>query len=361
MDKLPSPSLRDEDVLRIVAGNRPCRRGGLRLDVETDTSGSQTQHIVHHYGHGGCGFTISFGTSEVVADRVDRLCANLAASDQHVPHEQHDQMAPTVAILGAGVVGLTTAWTLQQRGHQVRIYAEHGALEATSRLAGALWLPTGIDVDESGDSDHADDKALPSFTSMLHRSLAILDRLDPERWAIRTLPVYEPAGAPFEARYFDNGTVAPPVPVDPFPVPGYVGPGRMFRTRFLETPRFLRTLHDEVQRAGAMFITRRFESRDDVRALNEPIIVNCLALGSARVFNDDAMYSARGVLVHLRPQPLGYIVHDGYRYMFPREDALVLGGCFLPDVDTDERDADIARDILAHHRAFFGQHEVATG
>ncbi|MCA9295969.1 MAG: FAD-binding oxidoreductase [Phycisphaerales bacterium] len=320
--------------------------------METDTTGSTPQHIVHHYGHGGCGFTISFGTAEVVADRVDRLCAEASTSGRStVP----------IAVLGAGVVGLTTAWTLQQRGHTVRLYAEHEASEATSRLAGALWLPTGIDVDESRASADGLDDPTPSFTSMLHRSLEILDSLDPERWAIRTLPVYEPAGAPYEARYFDNGTVAPPVPVDPFPVPGSVGPGRMFRTRFLETPRFLRTLRDDVSHAGASFITRRFESRNDVRGLEESIIVNCLGLGSARVFDDDAMYSARGVLVHLRPQPLGYIVHDGYRYMFPRDDALVLGGCFLPDVDTDERDADIARDILAHHRAFFGQAEVITG
>ncbi|MFI4898726.1 MAG: hypothetical protein ACIARR_12995, partial [Phycisphaerales bacterium JB059] len=66
-----------------------------------------------------------------------------------------------------------------------------------------------------------------------------------------------------------------------------------------------------------------------------------------------AMYPARGVLVHMKPQPLGYIVHDGYKYMFPREDALVLGGCFDADVDNPTPPEHTVRAILEHHRRFF--------
>jgi D-amino-acid oxidase len=85
------------------------------------------------------------------------------------------------------------------------------------------------------------------------------------------------------------------------------------------------------------------------------LIVNCTALGSKTLFGDDAIYPARGVLVHMLPQDLGYCVHDGYKYMFPREDALILGGCFQPDRDDDRPDEEMVREILDHHRRFFGR------
>ena len=66
------------------------------------------------------------------------------------------------------------------------------------------------------------------------------------------------------------------------------------------------------------------------------------------------MYPARGILVHMEPQDLGYAVHDGFKFIFPRDTALILGGCFDEDVWDDTPDMDIAAEILAHHRRFFG-------
>jgi glycine/D-amino acid oxidase-like deaminating enzyme len=46
-------------------------------------------------------------------------------------------------VIGAGVVGLTTALLLQQRGYDVTIVAEHfpgdKSIEYTSPVAGARW------------------------------------------------------------------------------------------------------------------------------------------------------------------------------------------------------------------------------
>ena len=49
-------------ILRKHTGLRPFRHGGIRL--ERDASDPR---IVHHYGHGGSGVTLSWGTSEDAA------------------------------------------------------------------------------------------------------------------------------------------------------------------------------------------------------------------------------------------------------------------------------------------------------
>src|ERR1700733_15580809 len=46
-----------------------------------------------------------------------------------------------ITVVGAGVIGLTTALTLEQRGHDVRIVAAAYGETTTSAIAGAVWFP----------------------------------------------------------------------------------------------------------------------------------------------------------------------------------------------------------------------------
>lgn len=323
----PAPRLTDDQILRTVCGLRPCRHGGLR--IETESLGSK--QVVHHYGHGGCGVTIAFGTTPIVMDLINA---------------ETDQLEP-VAILGAGVVGLVTARALATKGHPVTIYADKVGTETTSVIAGAIWLPVGIEFgDTPGD--------LAMRDRILHAAFAELKSLNPDRYAIETLDVYEPKGTQTEEGLFSPGLIEEPELIDSFPFPCDALAERRFSTLYIHTPRFLRTLLDDLGSLGVTITQHRFASHTELQSLDERLIVNCTALGSKTLFGDDAIYPARGVLVHMQPQDLGYCVHDGYKYMFPREDALVLGGCFQPDRDDDRPDEEMVREILDHHRRFFG-------
>ena len=46
-----------------------------------------------------------------------------------------------VTVVGAGVIGLTTAITLQERGHRVRVIGAETGGRITSSVAGAIWFP----------------------------------------------------------------------------------------------------------------------------------------------------------------------------------------------------------------------------
>lgn len=331
VETLPAPDLSDANILRTVAGVRPCRRGGLRLEAERLGADAGGKLLIHNYGHGGCGVTIGLGTG----DEVVRLV------------REHTGPGTPVAVLGAGAVGLMTALRLLEAGHPVRLIAEKPGTETVSVVAGAVWLPTGIDF---GDTP----ERVAWFHRILRRSMNGLRAL-PERFGIEELPVYESAQTPISPEFFDNGTIETPTELDVLPVGSGHRPGRTYRTLFMHTPRLIRALLAELESKGAVFERRRIGRVEDIGGLEEPVAVNCLALGSRDLFGDSAMFPARGILVLMKPQKLGYIIHDGYKYMFPREDALVLGGCFLEHDERDTPDEAICAEILAHHRAFFGQ------
>ncbi|MFD7945823.1 FAD-dependent oxidoreductase, partial [Streptomyces sp. NPDC059744] len=54
-----------------------------------------------------------------------------------------------VIVVGGGVIGLTTALVLAERGHRVRVWSREPASATASAVAGALWWPYRIEPAES--------------------------------------------------------------------------------------------------------------------------------------------------------------------------------------------------------------------
>ena len=97
-------------VIRTTVGLRPYRPSGfvLRATKLDDTL------LVHNYGHGGTGHSLSWGCGAVAAD---------------LALEQGGRRA---AVIGCGIVGLTTTRQLQRRGFDVTIYAKTVPPDTTS-------------------------------------------------------------------------------------------------------------------------------------------------------------------------------------------------------------------------------------
>ena len=112
---LPSP----DRVIRHVAGLRPFRPSGFNVSV--DRIGETT--VIHNYGHGGGGITLSWGTAQLVLEHALKT-----------PHRD-------AAIIGSGAVGLSSARLLQDHGFTATIYARDLPPATTSNIAGGLWSP----------------------------------------------------------------------------------------------------------------------------------------------------------------------------------------------------------------------------
>jgi D-amino-acid oxidase len=324
--RLRVPDLSDDQVVRFVAGIRPFRRGGPRIEREQQMTG---KIVVHNYGHGGAGFTLSWGSASVAAELVGDL-----------------PRGTRVAVLGSGVVGLCTARVLQERGLRVRVCAEKFPPDTTSDVAGAEWSP---DIVERGATRELQQR----FDRMLVLSWRRFQSLVGGRWGVSPRPIYEADDVPSGLDELPAMLARPPRRLAALPF-APARRGRVYRTLLIEAPVFLAALVEEVRRAGGILEPRVFARRDDLLALPETVIVNCLGVGAGALFADRAVVPIRGQLVHLRPQALSYLLDHPTGYMVPRSDALVLGGTFEEGIAEATPDPAACARILEDNRRFFG-------
>src|SRR3954471_13301707 len=118
-----APVLVDQSrVIRTVAGLRPYRRSGFV--VRREQLGDKA--LVHNYGHGGGGITLSWGSS--------KLATELGLQGHSGP----------VSVLGSGVMGLSTARLVQEAGFPVTIYTAALPPDTTSNIAGGQFHPYAV-------------------------------------------------------------------------------------------------------------------------------------------------------------------------------------------------------------------------
>jgi D-amino-acid oxidase len=304
---LPQVRVSSEREIRTVVGLRPFRPSGFR--VAKEMVGEKV--VVHNYGHGGGGITLSWGTSKLAVD---------LGLPGHVG---------SVAVLGCGAVGLATARLVQEAGFDVTIYAKALPPETTSNIAGGQWFPASV---------YDPDQALtPEFTEQFvaaarygYRRYQIMTN---PQYGIRWMRNYYIANTPW--KYPITGGQFGLIP-DLLPEIKDLKVGehpwgtklvRQFDGLIVEPPIYLPAMLTDVRIAGGKIVVRELRSLDEVRALPEKLVFNCTGLGAKALFNDVELTPIRGQLTFLVPQPeVTYATLYENTYMFSRRDGILLGG-----------------------------------
>lgn len=320
------PQLDDSLVLRHVAGIRPYRDGAVRLERE-DLDGKP---VVHAYGHGGCGLTLAWGTAEVAADLLL----------QGLP-------PGPVTVLGAGVIGLSVAHELLTRGRrEVLIQTRELPPQVTSNVAGGLWMPSTVGM---GRSD--DEQAL--FRTVVSRSWErVAAQASSSVPGVSPLRMLDGRTSSSRARSLSQHLPHDVERLERLPLQGRERGGLLYDTWLMEPPVYVAWLLDRVRTLGAHIEQRTLSGPADLVRTPGVGVVCCLGLGAREVCSDQRVRPVRGQLMHLQPQALGYGLSFPGGYMFPRGDALVLGGTFEHgQTSTTPVPAD-GRAILSRHRAY---------
>jgi glycine/D-amino acid oxidase-like deaminating enzyme len=320
-------------VIRTIAGLRPFRPSGFV--VRGENIGGKV--IVHNYGHGGAGITLSWGTAHLAALEAMRTGYRDAA------------------VIGGGVSGLTAARILLERGFRVTVYAREFAADTTSGVAGGQWFPFTF-YDPEKLTPEVEDQFVQAARYAYNRYQTLVGPY----YGIRWLTNYQMSNKPLPTNGLMSrtGPMAGMMPEyadlprgsHPFPF-RYA---RQFDTMFIEPPVYLETMMREVRLAGAPIESREFHSVAEMLELPQKLIVNCTGLGARDLFQDEELTPIKGQLSILLPQSeVEYATMPPELYMFPRKDGIVLGGTHERGVwDTAPAESEETR-ILTGHRAIF--------
>ncbi|HVH21636.1 MAG TPA: FAD-dependent oxidoreductase [Pseudonocardia sp.] len=235
-----------------------------------------------------------------------------------------------VTVLGAGVTGLTSAISLLEVGHRVRVAAASPSRSTTSALAAAVWFPTHV-----GPPERVLDWGAHTLRVLADQAAAGV----PGVVMRESLALYrDPPGRPDWTAAVGEVRDARPAELPP----GYPH-GLRFAVPLAEMPVHLPWLVARVGELGGRFEARRVRSLTEL--LDErgvDVVVNCTGLAARELVPDPDVHPVRGRIVRVRNPGLTISVRDeghpaGRAYVHPRTDDCILGGT----LDTGEWDVSI--------------------
>jgi glycine/D-amino acid oxidase-like deaminating enzyme len=297
---------------------RPFRPQGPRIEAQR----LHGKTVIHHYGHGGSGWSLSWGSAQRALPLV------LATRERHV------------AIIGCGAIGLTTARVAQRAGLRVRIYCKERPPEVRSSAATGMWTPDSRLLT----AEHATPAVAVEWEAMARRSFKTWQTMlglpgEPVAWhdgytlsdipfeqpLPETEPDEEPEYAELEQRIRDlrprAATLRPGE--HPFRAPY----ARRFTQMVFNLASYQRLLMDDFLREGGEIEQREFVHARQIAGLGERTIVNCTGYGARALFGDTSIVPIRGQTARLIPQPeVDYaLIWRGHNLvMVPRRDGLLV-------------------------------------
>ncbi|MBI2680144.1 MAG: FAD-binding oxidoreductase [Candidatus Solibacter usitatus] len=281
-------------IFRVTVCLRPFRAAGPRLDVER--VGDKT--VVHNYGHGGSGWSLSWGSSSIAVAKA------MAAGERDV------------AVIGCGALGLTSAILLQRAGAKVTIYAKERPPDVRSARATGTWSPDSrVALTKSVSSDFP---AL--WEKMCRYSFHTYESYlgvagNPIEWTDRYMlsdrgpgegAANEPAGESLDfAQYGDR--VADLTPgVQSLPSGSHPFPTRYaWRTSSLtfNIAGYSRQLVTDFLLEGGKIERVEFHSPSELNQVAQKVVINASGYGARALWKDESIVPVRGQIAWLIPQP----------------------------------------------------------
>jgi D-amino-acid oxidase len=300
-------------IFRITVCTRPFRAAGPRQDLERVGD----KLVVHNYGHGGSGWSLSWGSADVV---VRKLLAEAGGQRE-------------VAVIGAGALGLTAALTAQRAGLKVTIYARERAPYVRSVRATGSWTPDSrIALSSAVTPDFAAQWEAMARTSFAMYMSYIGVAGTPVEWTDRYSLSDEPRldhppavrdYAEYQDRIADLTPRGHDLPPGTHPFPTKYA--RRSTSLTFNVADYARQLMTDFLIAGGTIETREFHTPQELTTLSQRAIINCTGYAARQLWSDESIIPVRGQIAWLIPQDgVTYgLMYNGLNVL-ARRDGIVL-------------------------------------
>ena len=303
-------------ITQITVCTRPFRAQGPRLDVEQIGQ----KIVVHNYGHGGSGWSLSWGSSSIAVRKA------MAAG------------AREIAVIGCGALGITSGLLAQRAGARVTIYAKELPPNVRSSLASGVWSPDSrICLEE-----HATPEFKGLWAGMARQSFQTYQSLlglpgNPVEFIDNYFVTDQPNGMRRGAPGADTRPkfaelqrelIDDLIPRGEEFAPGSHSLGRRYLRRstlmMFNISAYARLLMADFVSAGGRIEIVEFHTPADLAGLREKVLINATGFGARALFGDESIVPVRGQLARMIPQPdVNYgLFYQGVSFV-PRRDGMV--------------------------------------
>ena len=302
-------------IERITVCTRPFRPTGPRIEAEK----FDAKTVIHNYGHGGSGWSLSWGSAELALEKAR------ATGDKDI------------AVIGCGALGLTTAVAAQRAGFNVTIYTKDVPPKVRSALASGVWTPDSRICYE----EHATPELKQAWQRMCRVSHTAYQNLlglpgDPVEWIDNYRVSDDPPGTrherPKDSRpefaEFQEELVPELVPRREQFKPGEHPFGNRYAGRaptiMFNISAYGYFLQSQFHENGGRIVIHEFHSPRDLANLAQNTLINCTGYAAKELFGDQSLVPVRGQLARGITQPdVRYgIYYKGVSFV-PRRDGQV--------------------------------------
>jgi len=306
---------------------RPFRVKGPNLDTEQIGDAL----VVHNYGHGGSGWSLSWGSANVAVQKA------MSVSPKRI------------AVIGCGIVGLTSAITAQRAGAQVTIYTREMFNRTRSVRANGSWTPDSrvCLAEQAGPKFGALWEQMARYSYKTYRYYMGLpgkpiDFSDQYRLSDTPIEQEHEELDPAKGTYGSTGKIQQnaefgrysdlirdltprpevlPEGSTPFPVKY----AQRSETMFFNFGSYGHLLLSEFFGAGGKIEIREFHHPSELGALEEKVVINCPGYAAKDLWKDKYMIPVRGQTGWLIPQPeVKYGLYYGGVAMLSKSDGIMV-------------------------------------
>lgn len=230
-----------------------------------------------------------------------------------------------IVVVGAGVIGLTTALTLQERGHRVRVVAAATGPSITSSVAGAIWFPFFAEPRDR----------VSRWADTAREWLTRIARSEPRAGVdvLRMLELDDTPEVPWWGRSIADLTLTRAPDADtsnwngaPF--------GWRFTAPRVDPRHHLPWLESRLTAPVQRLSLDSLSAAMRIDRTTPDVVINCTGLGARSLSNDPAIRPLFGQVIVASTDgfDLGSSMADerdpkAVFYVIPRRDEVIIGGC----------------------------------